>query len=177
MSGSRRSSGGPAAESETEKAKRKRKEAEQKNAQTAEGRAARASSRSASDDGLVEAAAVSKRRVSQASSPSPSPVSKSTTRKRVNVRGGTLESSSDDEEAVVAGAVAAGKTKLMKGSAVKSNAEVKLFKIHFLRSFFNSLIRDFSQPGVGSSKEVTRRAQPAQSQGSPSADLTSQVQN
>jgi hypothetical protein len=52
-----------------------------------------------------------------------------------------------------------------------------LFKIHFLRSFFNSLIRDFSQPAVGSSKEVTRRAQPAPSQGSPSADLTSQVQN
>ena len=180
MSGSRRSSGGPAAESETEKAKRKRKEAEQKNAQTAEGRAARASSRSASDDGLVEAAAVSKRRVSQASSPSPSPVSKSTTRQRVNVRGGTLESSSDDEEAVVAGAVAAGKTKLMRGSAVKSNAtEVKLFKIHFLRSFFNSLIRDFSQRGVGSSKAVVvaRSGQPKQSQGSPSADLTSQVQN
>jgi hypothetical protein len=52
-----------------------------------------------------------------------------------------------------------------------------LFKIHFLRSFFNSLIRDFSQPAVGSSKEDTRRAQPAPSQGSPSADLTSQVQN
>ena len=71
MSGSRRSSGGPAAESETEKAKRKRKEAEQKNAQTAEGRAARASSRAAGDDGLVDAAATTRRRVSQAGSPSP----------------------------------------------------------------------------------------------------------
>ena len=171
MSGSRR-------ETEAEKAKRKRKEAEQKNAQTAEGRAARASSRSASDDGLVEAAAVSKRRVSQASSPSPlaSPVPKAATRKRLKGKGATLESSSDDEVAV-AGAASSGKTKLMKGSSVKSHAEVKLFKIHFLRSFFNSLIRDFSQPGVGSSKAVARSGQPKQSQGSPSADLTSQVQN
>ena len=171
MSGSRR-------ETEADKAKRKRKEADDKNSQTAEGRAARANSRSANDDGLVEAAANSRRRVSQAGSPSPlaSPVPKAATRKRVKGKGATLESSSDDEVAV-AGAASSGKTKLMKGSSVKSHAEVKLFKIHFLRSFFNSLIRDFSQPAVGSSKEVTRRAQPAPSQGSPSADLTSQVQN
>ena len=168
MSGSRRASGGHAAETDTEKAKRKRKEAEKKNAQTAEGRAARASSRGANDDGLLDAAATSRRRVSQAGSPSP--------RKRVKGKGATLESSSDDEVAV-AGVVSAGKAKLMKGSAVKSSAEVKLFKIHFLRSFFNSLIRDFSQPGVGSSKAVARSGQPKQSQGSPSADLTSQVQN
>ena len=178
MSGSRRSSGGHAAETEKERATRKRKEAEQKLSHTAEGRAARASLRTANDDGLVDASASSKRRVSQASSPSPlaSPVSKSTTRKPSKSKAGALESSSDDEVAV-SGAVSSGKAKLMKGSAVKSSAEVKLFKIHFLRSFFNSLIRDFSQPGVGSSKEVTRRAQPAPSQGSPSADLTSQVQN
>ena len=178
MSGSRRSSGGHAAETETDRANRKRKEAEQKNAQTAEGRAARASSRGANDDGLVDASATARRRVSQAGSPSPlaSPVSKSTTRKPSKSKAGALESSSDDEVAV-SGAVSSGKAKLMKGSGVQSNAEVKLFKIHFLRSFFNSLIRDFSQPAVGSSKEVTRRAQPAPSQGSPSADLTSQVQN
>ena len=178
MSGSRRSSGGHAAETETDRANRKRKEAEQKNAQTAEGRAARASSRGANDDGLLDAAATSRRRVSQAGSPSPlaSPVSKSTTRKTSKSKAANLETSSDDEVAV-AGAVSAGKTKLMKSSAVKSNAEVKLFKIHFLRSFFNSLIRDFSQPGVGSSKEVTQRALPTPSQGSPSADPTSQVQN
>ena len=99
------------------------------------------------DDGLVEAAANSRRRVSQAGSPSPlaSPASKSTNRKKRKGKGANLDSSSDDEEAV-SGAVAAGRTKLMKGSAVKSSAEVKLFKIHFLRSFFNSLIRDFSQP-------------------------------
>ena len=171
MSGSRR-------ETETEKEKRKRKEAEDKNSQTAEGRAARASSRAANDAGLVDAAATSRRRVSQAGSPSPlaSPVPKAATRKRLKGKGATLESSSDDEVAV-AGAASSGKTKLMKGSSVKSHAEVKLFKIHFLRSFFNSLIRDFSQPGVGSSKEVSRRAQPTSSQGSPSADLTSQVQN
>ena len=171
MSGSRR-------ETEAEKAKRKRKEADDKNSQTAESRAARANSRSANDDGLVEAAANSRRRVSQAGSPSPlaSPVPKAATRKRLKGKGATLESSSDDEVAV-AGAASSGKTKLMKGSSVKSHAEVKLFKIHFLRSFFNSLIRDFSQPAVGSSKEDTRRAQPAPSQGSPSADLTSQVQN
>ena len=117
MSGSRRSSGGPAAETETERATRKRKEAEQKSSQTAEGRAARASTRAASDDGLVDAAATSRRRVSQAGSPSPSPVSKPSTRKRGKGKGGTLDSSSDDEEAV-SGAVAAGRTKLMKGSAV-----------------------------------------------------------
>ena len=171
MSGSRR-------ETEAERAKRKRKEADDKNSQTAESRAARANSRSANDDGLVEAAANSRRRVSQAGCPSPpaSPVPKAATRKRLKGKGATLESSSDDEVAV-AGAASSGKTKLMKGSSVKSHAEVKLFKIHFLRSFFNSLIRDFSQPAVGSSKEVTRRAQPAPSQGSPSADLTSQVQN
>ena len=171
MSGSRR-------ETEAEKAKRKRKEADDKNSQTAESRAARANSRSANDDGLVEAAANSRRRVSQAGSPSPlaSPVPKAATRKRLKGKGATLESSSDDEVAV-AGAASSGKTKLMKGSSVKSNAEVKLFKIHFLRSFFNSLIRDFSQRGVGSSKVVARSGQPKQSQGSPSADLTSQVQN
>ena len=182
MSGSR-SSGGHAAETDTEKATRKQKEAEQKISQTAESRlsrAARANSRSANDDGLVEAAANSRRRVSQAGCPSPpaSPVPKAATRKRLKGKGATLESSSDNEVAV-AGAASAGKTKLMKGSSVKSNAEVKLFKIHFLRSFFNSLIRDFSQPGVGSSKAVVvaRSGQPKQSQGSPSADLTSQVQN
>ena len=173
MSGSRR-------ETETEKAKRKRKEADDKNSQTAESRAARANSRSANDDGLVEAAANSRRRVSQAGSPSPlaSPVPKAATRKRLKGKGATLESSSDDEVAV-AGAASSGKTKLMKGSSVKSHAEVKLFKIYFLRSFFNSLIRDFSQRGVGSSKAVVvaRSGQPKQSQGSPSADLTSQVQN
>ena len=178
MSGSRRSSGGHAAETEKERATRKRKEAEQKNAQTAEGRAARASSRGANDDGLVDASATARRRVSQAGSPSPlaSPVSKSTTRKPSKSKAGALESSSDDEVAV-SGAVSSGKAKLMKGSGVQSNAEVKLFKIHFLRSFFNSLIRDFSQRGVGSSKAVARSGQPKQSQGSPSADLTSQVQN
>ena len=181
MSGSRRSSGGPAAETEKERATRKRKEAEQKLSHTAESRAARASLRTENDDGLVDASASVRRRVSQASSPSPlaSPVSKATARKRVKTRGGTsLETSSDDEVAV-SGAVSSGKAKLMKGSAVKSSAEVKLFKIHFLRSFFNSLIRDFSQPGVGSSKAVVvaRSGQPKQSQGSPSADLTSQVQN
>ena len=173
MSGSRR-------ETEAERAKRKRKEADDKNSQTAESRAARANSRSANDDGLVEAAANSRRRVSQAGSPSPlaSPVPKAATRKRLKGKGATLESSSDDEVAV-AGAASSGKTKLMKGSSVKSHAEVKLFKIHFLRSFFNSLIRDFSQRGVGSSKAVVvaRSGQPKQSQGSPSADLTSQVQN
>jgi ATPase subunit of ABC transporter with duplicated ATPase domains len=173
MSGSRR-------ETEAEKAKRKRKEADDKNSQTAESRAARANSRSANDDGLVEAAANSRRRVSQAGSPSPlaSPVPKAATRKRLKGKGATLESSSDDEVAV-AGAASSGKTKLMKGSSVKSHAEVKLFKIYFLRSFFNSLIRDFSQRGVGSSKAVVvaRSGQPKQSQGSPSADLTSQVQN
>ena len=173
MSGSRR-------ETEAEKAKRKRKEADDKNSQTAESRAARANSRSANDDGLVEAAANSRRRVSQAGCPSPpaSPVPKAATRKRLKGKGATLESSSDDEVAV-AGAALSGKTKLMKGSSVKSHAEVKLFKIHFLRSFFNSLIRDFSQRGVGSSKAVVvaRSGQPKQSQGSPSADLTSQVQN
>ena len=173
MSGSRR-------ETEADKAKRKRKEADDKNSQTAEDRAARANSRSANDDGLVEAAANSRRRVSQAGCPSPpaSPVPKAATRKRLKGKGATLESSSDDEVAV-AGAASSGKTKLMKGSSVKSHAEVKLFKIHFLRSFFNSLIRDFSQPGVGSSKAVVvaRSGQPKQSQGSPSADLTSQVQN
>ena len=173
MSGSRR-------ETEAEKAKRKRKEANDKNSQTAEGRAARAISRSANDDGLVEAAANSRRRVSQAGCPSPpaSPVPKAATRKRLKGKGATLESSSDDEVAV-AGAASSGKTKLMKGSSVKSHAEVKLFKIYFLRSFFNSLIRDFSQRGVGSCKAVVvaRSGQPKQSQGSPSADLTSQVQN
>ena len=173
MSGSRR-------ETEAEKAKRKRKEADDKNSQTAESRAARANSRSANDDGLVEAAANSRRRVSQTGSPSPlaSPVPKAATRKRLKGKGATLESSSDDEVAV-AGAALSGKTKLMKGSSVKSHAEVKLFKIYFLRSFFNSLIRDFSQRGVGSSKAVVvaRSGQPKQSQGSPSADLTSQVQN
>jgi hypothetical protein len=173
MSGSRR-------ETEAERAKRKRKEADDKNSQTAESRAARANSRSANDDGLVEAAANSRRRVSQAGSPSPlaSPVPKAATRKRLKGKGATLESSSDDEVAV-AGAALSGKTKLMKGSSVKSHAEVKLFKIYFLRSFFNSLIRDFSQRGVGSSKAVVvaRSGQPKQSQGSPSADLTSQVQN
>ena len=173
MSGSRR-------ETEAERAKRKRKEADDKNSQTAESRAARANSRSANDDGLVEAAANSRRRVSQAGCPSPpaSPVPKAATRKRLKGKGATLESSSDDEVAV-AGAALSGKTKLMKGSSVKSHAEVKLFKIYFLRSFFNSLIRDFSQRGVGSSKAVVvaRSGQPKQSQGSPSADLTSQVQN
>ena len=127
MSGNRssRSSGGTAAETEAEKAQRKRKEAELKSSQTAEGRAARASTRGASDDGLVEAAASSRRRVSQAGSPSPlaSPASKSTNRKRTKGKGANLDTSSDDEQAV-AGAVAAGRTKLMKGSAVK-NAEVK----------------------------------------------------
>ena len=179
MSGSRRASGGHAAETEKERATRKRKEAEQKLSHTAESRAARASLRTANDDGLVDASATVRRRVSQAAgSPSPlaSPVSKSTTRKPSKSKAGTLESSSDDEVAV-SGAVSSGKAKLMKGSGVKSNAEVKLFKIHFLRSFFNSLIRDFSQPGVGSSKAVMRSGQPTQSQGSPSADLTSQVQN
>ena len=108
MSGSRR-------ETEAERAKRKRKEADDKNIQTAESRAARANSRSANDDGLVEAAANSRRRVSQAGSPSPlaSPVSKVSTRKRAKGRGGTLDTSSDDEEAVV-GAASAGKSKLMK---------------------------------------------------------------
>ena len=72
MSGSRR-------ETEAERAKRKRKEADDKNSQTAESRAARANSRSAGDDGLVDASATARRRVSQAGSPSPSPVSKPST--------------------------------------------------------------------------------------------------
>ena len=112
MSGSRR-------ETEAERAKRKRKEADDKNSQTAESRAARANSRSANDDGLVEAAANSRRRVSQAGCPSPpaSPVPKAATRKRLKGKGATLESSSDDEVAV-AGAASAGKAKLMKGESL-----------------------------------------------------------
>ena len=86
------------------------------------------------------------------------PASKLKNRKKTKGKEGPLDSSSDDEETVT-GAVVAGKTKLMKGSGVK-NAQVKLFKINFLRNFFNSLIRGFSQPGGGRAKRTLGAERP-----------------
>ncbi len=115
----------PRGETEAEKTLRKRREAEQKSAQMVDSRSesARHQSRSspATNDGLGDAAASGKRKADASSTPPDSqdklPRSRSRKGKRSDA---SLQSSSEDDEASLAGAVIAGKGKLARHTGLQS---------------------------------------------------------
>ena len=123
----------PRGETEAEKTLRKRRESEQKGAQMVDSRSARHQSRSsiATDDGLGDAAASGKRKADASSTPHDSPEKLPKSRSRKAKRpDASLQSSSEDDEASVAGAVIAGKGKLARRTGLQS-VQVKSFEIHF----------------------------------------------
>ncbi len=106
------------------------------------------------NDGLGDAAASGKRKADASSAPhdSPDKLPKRGSRKAKR-SDASLQSSSEDDEEIVTGAVDAEKSKFARHPGLQS-VQVKSFGIHFLEnsSYACPLIRGFSQPEGSSSK-------------------------